>query len=78
MPNRLASTTTLRSFGRFVGQTRKLRRVRQFFLRDARRGDKLGRFAIAERDRAGLIEQQHVDVAGRFHRPDRSWPGRFF
>ena len=27
-----------------------------------------GRLAVAERDRAGLVEQQHVDVAGRFDR----------
>ena len=30
-------------------------------------GKKVGRLSIAERDRAGLVEQQHVDVAGRFH-----------
>ena len=32
--------------------------------RDAVDGDELGRLAVAERDRAGLVEQQHVDVAG--------------
>ena len=31
---------------------------------DARRGNELGRHAVAERDRAGLVEQQHVHVAG--------------
>ena len=35
---------------------------------DARRRHERERLAIAERDRAGLVEQQHVDVAGRFDR----------
>ena len=32
---------------------------------------KFGRHAIAERDRAGLVEQQRIDVAGSFHRAAR-------
>ena len=34
-------------------------------------GDELGRLAVAERDGAGLVEQQRVDVAGRFDRAAR-------
>ena len=30
--------------------------------------DELGRLAIAERDRAGLVEQQHIDIARSFDR----------
>ncbi len=36
-----------------------------------RGGQELGRLAVAEGDRAGLVEQQRVDVAGRFHRAAR-------
>ena len=34
---------------------------------DARHRDELRRLAVAERDRAGLVEQQRVDVAGGLH-----------
>ena len=42
---------------------------RGFLLGDAGNRDDLGRHAIAEGDRAGLIEQQRVDVAGRLDGP---------
>ena len=35
---------------------------------DAAHGQELGRLAVAERDRSGLVEQQDVDVAGRLDR----------
>ncbi len=35
---------------------------------DAGRGMKRDCHAIAERDRAGFIEQQHIDIARRFDR----------
>ena len=35
---------------------------------DTRPRHELHRLAVAERDRAGLVEQQRVDVAGRFDR----------
>jgi hypothetical protein len=54
------------AFRGFVGQARKLRGVGQF-ASDAVDGDEFHRLAIAQRDGAGLIEQQRVDVAGRFH-----------
>ena len=38
------------------------------FRLDAGRGMKRRRHAIAQRDRAGLVEQQHIHVARRFHR----------
>ncbi len=36
-----------------------------------RRGEELDRLAVAERDRAGLVEQQHVDVARGLDRAPR-------
>ena len=53
------------AFRRLVGERGELRRVRQFLLGDAAHRLELGRLAIAERDGAGLVEQQRVDVAGR-------------
>jgi hypothetical protein len=53
---------------RLVGQRGELRRLGQLGLLDPRHGDELSRLAIAERDRAGLVEQQHVHVAGRLDR----------
>jgi hypothetical protein len=60
-----ASTTMLRPFGCLVRERRELRRVGELFGRDAVGGQERGRLPVAERDRAGLVEQQHVDVAGR-------------
>ena len=48
--------------------TRAARRRRARCSVDARRRDERRRLAVAERDRAGLVEQQHVDVAGRLDR----------
>ena len=59
------------AFGRFVRQRRQLRRVGQRRLADAGQRNELGRLAVAERDRAGLVEQQRVDVAGGFDRAAR-------
>ena len=56
------------SLGRFVGQRRQLRGVGQLALGDAGQRHELGRLAVAQRDRAGLVEKQRVDVAGRFDR----------
>ena len=47
----------------------QLRGVGQIRIGNAGRGKKLGRLAIAQRDRSGLIEQQHVHVARSFHGP---------
>ena len=55
------------AFGSLVGQAGKLRGVGQFGLGDAVHGNEFHRLAIAQRDGAGLIEQQRVDVAGGFH-----------
>ena len=63
-----ASTTIERPFGRFVRQRRELRGVGQFLRADAGQRHELGRLAVAERDRAGLVEQQRVHVAGGFDR----------
>ena len=51
--------------GRLVGQRRHLRRLGEIARVDAGHRDQLGGLAVAQRDRAGLVEQQHVDVAGR-------------
>ena len=55
-------------FRSLVGQRRELSRVGQLALLDPGRRHEPGRLAVAERDRPGLVEQQHVDVAGRLHR----------
>ena len=51
-----------------VGERGELRRVGQLLLAHAGDGLELGRLPIAERDGAGLVEQQRVDVAGRLDR----------
>ena len=56
------------AFRRLVGETRQLRGIRQFFVGHAGNGQKLHRLPIAQSDGSGLIEQQRVHVAGRFHR----------
>src|SRR5262249_33615464 len=53
-------------FGRLVSERRKLRGTRQVLLRDTRGWNKCRRRSIAERDGSGLVEKQHVNVAGRF------------
>src|SRR6266511_1926059 len=40
----------------------------EFAFGDAVDGDELGRLPVAERDRAGLVQEEHVDVAGRLDR----------
>ena len=54
------------AFRRFVGQARELRGIGHLAFGDAGRRQELHGLAAAERDRAGLVEQQRVDVAGRF------------
>ena len=44
------------SFGRLVGQRRQLRDLGQLALVDPVDGQELGGLAVAERDRAGLVE----------------------
>ncbi len=56
---------------RFVRQRGELRGIGQLRSRDAGQREELGRLAVAERDGAGLVEQQRVDVAGRLHRAAR-------
>ena len=58
-------------FRRLVRQRRQLRRVGERRLADARQRNELGRLAVAERDRPGLVEQQRVDVSGGFDRAPR-------
>ena len=59
------------AFGRLVGERGELRRVGELLDRDAVGGHERRRLAVAERDRAGLVEQQHVDVARRLDRAAR-------
>ena len=57
------------ALGRFVGQRGKLRRIGQFALaRHPAAAMNSRRLAIAERDGAGLVEQQRIDVARRLDR----------
>ncbi len=57
------------ALGCLVGEARQLCRIGKIPFRDAGRGQKRRRLPVAERDRAGLVEEQHVDVASRLDRP---------
>ena len=61
----------LRPSGVSSASEAKLRGIGQVRNLDPVGGQKLDRLAIAQRDRAGLVQQQHVDVAGRLDRPAR-------
>ena len=54
------------AFGRLVGQARELRGLGQRRSLDARYRQELDGFAVADRDRARLVEQQRRAVARRF------------
>ena len=54
------------SFRRLVRQRGELGRLGKLALLDALQRQELGRLAVAERDGAGLVEQQRVHIAGRF------------
>ena len=69
-----ASTTMLRPSG--VSSASEASCAASASRLDARRpsaGMKRRRLAVAERDGAGLVEQQHVDVAGRLDGAARRW-----
>ncbi len=55
------------AFCRFVGVARQQCRLGCLALGHAGHRNDLGRQTIAERDRAGLVQQQRIDVAGCFH-----------
>ena len=61
------------SFGCLVGQRGQLRGVGEVLLRHAWRRMERRRLPVAQRDRAGLVEQQYVHVPGRL---DRAATGR--
>ena len=71
MPYCLASTTIERPSGVSSASEASCAASASSLSRDARHRDELRRLPVAERDRAGLVEQQHVDVAGRLDRPAR-------
>src|ERR1700704_4086563 len=52
------------TLGRFIGERGELRGVGEFLFTDTGRRDEGRRLAVAERYRPGLVEQQHIDVAG--------------
>ena len=68
MPVLLGEHDDRAALGRLVGERGELRGLGQLELADAGHREELGRLAVAERDRAGLVEQQHVDVAGGLDR----------
>ena len=61
------------AFRRLVGEARSKRGGREVLGRNAIDRQEFGRHAIAEGDRAGLVEQQRIDVARRL---DRAAGGR--
>ena len=54
------------SFRCFVCERGQLRRIREFLLRYAGGGNECRCLPVTERDRAGLVEQEHIDITGRF------------
>ena len=71
-PNRcLARTTMLRPSGVSSASDASCAASASVSLRHARRRHERHRLPVAQRDRAGLVEQQHVDVAGSLDRPAR-------
>ena len=54
------------ALGRLVGEARELGRIGELLLGDARGRDEVGCLPVAERDRAGLVEQQRRAVARGF------------
>src|ERR1019366_9834707 len=56
------------AFGRFVGDRGELRGFGKAFAWNTWRRQKLAGHAVAERDRAGLVEEEHVDVPGGLDR----------
>ncbi len=56
------------AFRRFIGQRGQLRRVGQLSLGHAAGMQEVVGLAVAQRDRAGLVQQQHIHIARRFHR----------
>ena len=69
IPNLFRQHHNASPFGCFIGQRGKLRGIGQIPFRDARGGQELGGLAVAQRDRACLIQQHHVHVSRRFDRP---------
>src|SRR5438552_2647493 len=57
--------------GRLVCKRCKLRRIRQLGLSHIWAGIEHRCFAIAQRDRTGFVQEQHVDVSGCFHSAPR-------
>src|SRR5579864_3720579 len=56
------------AFGSFVGQRRELRRIGHLSLAHSRSWEKLGGLAIAESNRAGLVEKERVHISRSLYR----------
>ena len=56
------------ALGRFVGGGGQGRQAADFAGREAAEGHELRGPAVADGDRAGLVQEQRIDVAGHFHR----------
>ena len=56
----------LAALRRFVRERAQLRGCSQIIRLNAGRGMKPDRHAVSQRDRPGLIQEQHVDIARRF------------
>ena len=59
------------ALGRLVGEARELRRIGELGLVDAGKRKERGRLAVAERDRAGLVEEERRAVARGLDRAAR-------
>ena len=61
------------SLGRFIGQRGQLRGVGQLGQVGAVGRDEFDGLPIAQRDRARLVQEQHIHVAGGFHGATDWW-----
>jgi len=59
------------SLRRLVGQRGELRRISQLLFGGTAHRTESGGLPVAERNSAGLVEQQRVDIAGRFDSASR-------
>ena len=57
------------TFGGFVRHRRQMSRFGQLLFGHADRWNEASRLTIAQRDRAGLVEQQHIHISGSLHGP---------
>ncbi len=67
----LGKNNNAAAFRRFVSQRRQLRGIGQFFFGGLADRYKSRGLTVAQGNRAGFVQQQHIDIARRFNGPAR-------